>query len=90
MLSTCNRTEVYARATLFHPAVQDVRDYLAAHASVDADDLWYCEACGAKLYEEFVPVTNIVTQLPGIFQRFYGDEAKRTCPACGTRFPDPK
>jgi glutamyl-tRNA reductase len=39
VLSTCNRTEVYARTTLFHPAVQDVRDYLAAHASVDADEL---------------------------------------------------
>ena len=39
LLSTCNRTEVYARTTLFHPAVQDVRDFLAAHASVDADDL---------------------------------------------------
>jgi 3-hydroxyanthranilate 3,4-dioxygenase len=51
---------------------------------------WYCEGCGAKLYEEFVPVTNIVTQLPGIFQRFYGDEAKRVCKACGTRFPDPR
>jgi glutamyl-tRNA reductase len=39
LLSTCNRTEVYARTTLFHPAVQDVRDFLAAHASVDADEL---------------------------------------------------
>jgi glutamyl-tRNA reductase len=39
LLSTCNRTEVYARTTLFHPAVQDVRDFLAAHAWVDADDL---------------------------------------------------
>jgi glutamyl-tRNA reductase len=39
LLSTCNRTEVYARTTLFHPAVQDVRDFLVAHASLDADDL---------------------------------------------------
>jgi glutamyl-tRNA reductase len=39
LLSTCNRTEVYARTTLFHPAVQDVRDFLAAHASLDADEL---------------------------------------------------
>ena len=51
---------------------------------------WYCETCGAKLHEEFVHVTNIVTQLPPLFQRFYGDEAKRTCRACGARFPDPK
>lgn len=39
LLSTCNRTEVYARTTLFHPAVQDVRDFLAAHASIDPEDL---------------------------------------------------
>ncbi|MBV8950480.1 MAG: glutamyl-tRNA reductase [Actinobacteria bacterium] len=39
LLSTCNRTEVYARTTLFHPAVQDVRDFLTAHASLDADEL---------------------------------------------------
>ncbi len=39
LLSTCNRTEVYARTTLFHPAVQDVRDFLAAHASIEPDDL---------------------------------------------------
>jgi glutamyl-tRNA reductase len=39
LLSTCNRTEVYARTTLFHPAVQDVRDFLAAHASIDPDEL---------------------------------------------------
>ena len=51
---------------------------------------WYCERCGAKLHEEFVHVTNIVTQLPPLFQRFYGDEAKRTCKACGARFADPK
>ena len=39
LLSTCNRTEVYARTTLFHPAVQDVRDFLAAHASIDPEEL---------------------------------------------------
>lgn len=49
---------------------------------------WYCENCGQKLHEEFVVLTNIVTQLPPLFAKFYGDEAKRLC-ACGTRFPDP-
>ena len=29
VLSTCNRIEVYARCTHFHPAVGDVRDFLA-------------------------------------------------------------
>lgn len=50
---------------------------------------WYCEGCGAKLHEEFAHVTNIVTQLPPLLQRFYGDESKRVCKACGTRFSDP-
>ena len=35
LLSTCNRTEIYANATMFHPAMQDVSDFLADTASVD-------------------------------------------------------
>ncbi len=49
---------------------------------------WYCESCGKKLHEESEHITNIVTQLPPLFAKFYGDEAKRMC-ECGTRFPDP-
>ena len=45
---------------------------------------WYCENCGEKLYEEFVKLTNIVTQLPPIFEKYWGDESKRTCKKCGT------
>lgn len=45
---------------------------------------WYCENCGNKLYEEFVKLDNIVTQLPPIFDKFYGDVEKRTCNKCGT------
>jgi glutamyl-tRNA reductase len=37
LLSTCNRTEVYARTTRFHPGVDDVRHHLAELASVDPD-----------------------------------------------------
>ena len=50
---------------------------------------WYCEKCGEKMHEEFAHITNIVTQLPPIFTRFYGDESKRVCKQCGTRFSDP-
>jgi 3-hydroxyanthranilate 3,4-dioxygenase len=50
---------------------------------------WYCEECGTKLHEEFAHITNIVTQLPPIMQKFFGDESKRKCPKCGARFPDP-
>lgn len=38
LLSTCNRTEVYAHATMFHPAVQDVRDFLANLSGVDPEE----------------------------------------------------
>ena len=39
LLSTCNRTEVYARGTLFHPAVQEVLDFLADQSGIDPDAL---------------------------------------------------
>ena len=38
LLSTCNRTEVYANATLFHPAMQDVREFLADVSGVDPQE----------------------------------------------------
>ena len=34
---------------------------------------WYCENCGTRLYEEFVEITNIETQLPPVFDRFFGN-----------------
>lgn len=39
VLSTCNRIEVYARANLFHPAVQDVVEFLADQSSLTPDAL---------------------------------------------------
>ena len=48
---------------------------------------WYCDNCGALLYEEFVHLTDIVGQLPPIFDRFYGSEDHRTCKQCGTVKP---
>ena len=38
LLSTCNRTEIYALATMFHPAMQDVRDFLADTSGVHPDE----------------------------------------------------
>jgi glutamyl-tRNA reductase len=38
LVSTCNRTEVYAKATQFHPAMQEVRDFLADSSGVDPDE----------------------------------------------------
>jgi glutamyl-tRNA reductase len=39
LLSTCNRTEIYARYTTFHPAVQDALDFLTQQSAVHLDDL---------------------------------------------------
>ena len=51
---------------------------------------WYCENCGNKLYEEFVKLDDIVTQLPPIFEKFWGDMDKRTCNKCGTVIQPPE
>ena len=51
---------------------------------------WYCENCGTKLYEEFVQLENIVTQLPPIFEKFWNDKDKRTCKKCGTVMEKPE
>ncbi len=45
--------------------------------------LWYCELCGSKVYEEFEYVTDIVAQLPPIFERFYDTKEHCTCKNCG-------
>ena len=56
LLSTCNRTEVYAHATLFHPAMQDVRDFLVDTSGVDPDEFgdllyaYYDDAAVAHLF----------------------------------------
>ena len=52
--------------------------------------LWFCENCANKLYEEFVYVDDIVSQLPPIFERFYASEEHRTCKKCGTIMSKPQ
>jgi len=56
VLSTCNRTEIYAQCSRFHGAVADVRDFLGAHSGADPDDLadhlytYYDDAAVAHLF----------------------------------------
>ena len=56
VLSTCNRTEIYARCTHFHAAVGDVGEFLAAHSGADPDDFadhlytYYDDAAVAHLF----------------------------------------
>ncbi|MSQ79060.1 MAG: 3-hydroxyanthranilate 3,4-dioxygenase [Flavobacteriaceae bacterium] len=51
--------------------------------------LWYCENCGEKLYEEYNYVTDLVTQMPPIFDRFYNTPEHCTCKSCGTKMERP-
>lgn len=51
---------------------------------------WICRGCGEKLYEEFLHVTDIVTQLPPVFDRYYSDPAHTTCRSCGTTHTRPE
>ncbi len=46
--------------------------------------IWYCEQCNHKLYEEYLHIASIETQLPPIFERFYSSADHRTCRHCGT------
>jgi 3-hydroxyanthranilate 3,4-dioxygenase len=51
--------------------------------------LWFCENCDEKLYEEYFPVTDIVSQLPPVMERFYSNESNRTCKKCGAVMEPP-
>ncbi len=56
VLSTCNRIEVYARCTHFHPAVGDVSAFLADYSGADPDEFadllytYYDDAAVAHLF----------------------------------------
>jgi 3-hydroxyanthranilate 3,4-dioxygenase len=52
--------------------------------------LWFCESCTTKLYEEDFTLDNIETDMPKIFDKYYGDEGKRVCPNCGALMQPPK
>lgn len=45
--------------------------------------MWFCDQCHNKLHEEFLQVSDIVRDLPPIFERFWSDTAARTCRNCG-------
>jgi 3-hydroxyanthranilate 3,4-dioxygenase len=43
---------------------------------------WYCEKCKSKLYEEYFKLTNIETQFPEVFERYYSS-SHVNCKDCG-------
>lgn len=44
---------------------------------------WYCERCATLLYKESLQMTDIVKQLPPIFERYEELVSNRTCKKCG-------
>lgn len=48
---------------------------------------WFCPSCHTRLERVEVQLKSIVKDLPPLFDQFYADEAKRTCPSCGTVHP---
>jgi 3-hydroxyanthranilate 3,4-dioxygenase len=46
--------------------------------------LWFCERCDARLYAEYLAVTDIEADLPPVFDRFWGNPEHTTCRSCGT------
>ena len=51
--------------------------------------MWFCESCASKLYEAEFSLEDIVVQLMAVMEKFYGDEALRTC-KCGAVMEVPK
>ena len=43
---------------------------------------WYCDNCFSLLYEKYTQVSNIVTQLPVIFDEFWNNDDYRRCKEC--------
>jgi len=66
LLSTCNRTEVYALCTKFHPGVADASEFLAEQAGMQASDLadhiysYYDEAAIAHLFGVAAGVDSVI------------------------------
>ena len=48
---------------------------------------WYCMNCKALVHRIEVPLTDIVKDLPPLYDAFYANEAARTCKACGDVHP---
>ena len=50
---------------------------------------WYCDECHQKLYEEFLPLTDIVKQLPPLFEGFWENDNARSCKSCSAYLEKP-
>ena len=50
---------------------------------------WYCDECNELLYEEYFQLTDIVKQLPPIFEGFWNNPTIRTCKSCSAYLEKP-
>ncbi len=48
---------------------------------------WYCFECGHLVHRVEVTVTDIVKDLPPLFDAFYSSTEQRRCPACSAIHP---
>ena len=50
---------------------------------------WYCDECSELLYEEYFQLTDIVKQLPPIFEGYWNNNNARTCKSCSAYLEKP-
>ena len=50
---------------------------------------WYCDECNVLLYEEYFQLTDIVKQLPPIFEGFWNNNTARSCKSCSAYLEKP-
>ncbi len=50
---------------------------------------WYCDECNELLYEEYFQLTDIVKQLPPIFEGFWNNNTARSCKSCSAYLEKP-
>lgn len=48
---------------------------------------WYCFQCGGRVARIEIPLNDIVKDLPPLFEAFYADLDRRTCPTCRALHP---
>lgn len=51
---------------------------------------WYCENCNNQLYRKKFKLDDIESDMPAIFDKYYGSDKKRTCKKCATIMEPPK
>lgn len=63
-----------------------VVEFARPAGDVDAFE-WYCVDCHHRVHRAELQLQSIVTDLPPVFDAFYGGD--RTCPHCGATHPGP-